>query len=646
MGFLQPVLLALGIVAAVPILLHLLQRHQGPRVVFPALRYLRRAESEHARRIRFRQLLLMLLRVGAIVLLAAAAARPFLRARGASHSPTAVAIVLDNSMSTGAVSGEVRVLDDLKARALETLDAAIPQDRFWLIRAGAPWEPAWPGSATRTADLVRETTASWAAADLPAAVERARAVLEAGADGRAPEIHVLTDRQATALTGPAPVPPEAVRLLVWAPPGSPPANRSVVAVEIGGGAPPPAGLRTTAAVTVAGAPDSTAAVRLAVNGRVVGAARAGTGSSAVLALPAFPPGLVSGWAETDPDALRADDRRYFALRIPEPPGVATTSDLGIAATALDVLAESGRLRRTRTADADLVFSQGLSGTSVIDPRATIVVLPPDSDGELPGMNRALADAGIAWRLERGAVGESRLMPRASDPLTTQLSTVRIIDSYRLVPTAETGAAPDSVLLRLDDGAAWAVRGQRRGGARYILLGSSLSETATSLPVSAALVPFMVRLTGLWAFGAEVGEGLAPGTEVTRPAAVTAVELPDGTVEAVTAGSAFRPTDAGVYRFLADDSAVEAFAVNPPAAESDLRRVEPDGMSDVFPGYDIALPGEDWTDAIYGSRLGREAWRFAAVVAVIVLLIESLLAAAGARAGSRRGAGPAGKPMTT
>ena len=39
MGFLQPLLLALGGAAAVPVLLHLLQRHQGPRVVFPALRY-------------------------------------------------------------------------------------------------------------------------------------------------------------------------------------------------------------------------------------------------------------------------------------------------------------------------------------------------------------------------------------------------------------------------------------------------------------------------------------------------------------------------------------------------------------------------------------------------------------------------------
>ena len=46
MGLLNPLLLLLAGAAAVPLLLHLLQRHQGPRVIFPALRYLRRAEKE------------------------------------------------------------------------------------------------------------------------------------------------------------------------------------------------------------------------------------------------------------------------------------------------------------------------------------------------------------------------------------------------------------------------------------------------------------------------------------------------------------------------------------------------------------------------------------------------------------------------
>ena len=69
MGFLHPLWLLLAAAVAMPLILHLLQRHQGPRVVFPAVRYLQRAEREHARRIKLRQLLLLLLRLLWLILL-------------------------------------------------------------------------------------------------------------------------------------------------------------------------------------------------------------------------------------------------------------------------------------------------------------------------------------------------------------------------------------------------------------------------------------------------------------------------------------------------------------------------------------------------------------------------------------------------
>ena len=62
MGALTPLFLTAAVAVGVPIFLHLFQRHETRRVSFPALRYLERTEREHARRIRFRQLLLLLLR--------------------------------------------------------------------------------------------------------------------------------------------------------------------------------------------------------------------------------------------------------------------------------------------------------------------------------------------------------------------------------------------------------------------------------------------------------------------------------------------------------------------------------------------------------------------------------------------------------
>jgi hypothetical protein len=252
MGLLNPLLLAVGLAAAVPLLLHMLQRHQGPRFVFPALRYLRRAEKESARRIRVRQILLMLLRVAAVLLVALAAARPYLPAGGIGHSPTAAVIVLDNSLSSGVVEGDVRLVDAFRERALEVLEAAGPDDRFWLLRAGSPGEPALGGDAAQTALRVRETEPTAAAADLAAALQHARALLAAGAEGRAAEIHLLSDLQATSLPAPAPADDAAPPVVVWHPGTAPPPNRAVSEVIVGGGLAPVAGTGSSVAAAISG----------------------------------------------------------------------------------------------------------------------------------------------------------------------------------------------------------------------------------------------------------------------------------------------------------------------------------------------------------------------------------------------------------
>src|SRR6185369_10004234 len=140
-----------------------------------------------------------------------------------------------------------RVLDILKARAVETLLRAGPDDRFWLLRAGSPWEPALRGDANSIADRVRETEPTAAAADLRASLERAASVAEAGASGRALEVQLLSDLQASNLRGVAsPVNPD-MHVVVWSPRREPPKNRGVDDVEIGGGVAPRAGERSTVA---------------------------------------------------------------------------------------------------------------------------------------------------------------------------------------------------------------------------------------------------------------------------------------------------------------------------------------------------------------------------------------------------------------
>lgn len=632
MGLLNPLLLLLAGAAAVPLLLHLLQRHQGPRVVFPALRYLRRAEKESARRIRLRQILLMLLRIAAILLLAFAAARPFIGFGGAGHSPTAVVIVLDNSMSSGTVEGERRVLDELAARALEMLAEAGPDDRFWLLRAGEPHEPAWIGDAAATALRVRETEPAAGAADIVTALRRATTILAAGAEGRAMEIHLLTDLQATGFAASAPSDSAAPPVVVWHPGTPAPENLAIADIEVGGGMQPIAGQRTTIAVTIGGADDATITsadtvdVRLLLDGRLMAAAAARDGAAALLTLPARPAGVMSGTVEIDADALRADDRRYFAAHVQPPPIVTLGGDASFIRDALDVLADAGRVR-VAGGIADIVILPGAAGAA--RGNASLVILPPETPTELAAVNRRLGDAGIPWTYGAPVSGEARFAPEQPDPLLRSLADARIQLVYPLAAVTESPG--DSVLVRLSDGSAWAVRGERPNGGTYVLLGSPLSAEASTVPTSAAMLPLLDRITGAWSLAQALRTDASPGDEIALPSGATRVERPDGTHDSVNGNTSYRfGTEPGIYRVLSGDSAIAAHAVNAPPSESVLERLSEDDLEERLPGWSLHVTTSDgaWRRAIFRERLGRELWRPLLLALLLVLLAETIVAASG------------------
>ena len=100
---LQPALLLAGLAAAVPILIHLINRHRALVHRFPALRFLLMADRRTARKFRLYQLLLLALRVLAILLLALLLSQPRWGGEEASAAlarpPQATVLLLDNSLS-------------------------------------------------------------------------------------------------------------------------------------------------------------------------------------------------------------------------------------------------------------------------------------------------------------------------------------------------------------------------------------------------------------------------------------------------------------------------------------------------------------------------------------------------------------------
>jgi len=229
--FLHPVVLVGLVAAAIPALLHLLERRVPPEAEFPPLRYLTEAERQSARRLKLRHLLLLLLRTALIALVVLAAARPLFPTQasgGSLHEPTALVVILDNSASSGLVVDGRRVLERLKGVARGSLARAAASDRLWLVLADGVAR-----AGTRDALLATVDSAGVSARrlDLTATVRAAARLVDAE-PFPAREVHVVSDLQQTALgTGRAGV-PRGVRVLALAPPSQAFANRGVGAARV------------------------------------------------------------------------------------------------------------------------------------------------------------------------------------------------------------------------------------------------------------------------------------------------------------------------------------------------------------------------------------------------------------------------------
>lgn len=593
MSFLAPLWLALGGAAAIPIILHLLRMRRGVQVEFPAVRFLLRAEREHRRELRLRNLALMVLRVLIVFCIALAAARPLGRTGGTGHAPTALAIVIDNSLSSAALRGASSALEALQSAGGEILDAATADDRVWLLTADGN---VTAGSAAAARTMLARVRPIGGAGDMIGAVERAVALTRASGLNSA-SVVVLTDAQASqwpraARTGDVPVTMVAVN-------APPPKNHAVRDAR-----PEPTRWAPRGAVRIAITTADSSDVRVALDEKTLTRTTLGRDGEMVVRGSADRRGWLAGRVEVAPDELRADDVRHFAIFAGDVPRVRVDASAGpFARAAIETLAESERV--------EFGGAIAITGAEQVVSRPVLAFAPSDPV-RIGAANRALAAAGIPWRFRELVRDETSVRGG-------ELDGIRVHARH---PFTVSGAASVDTLASAG-GSPWVVAGDG-----YVLVGSPLDAAASSLPVAAQFVPWLESLLARYL--------LTDGGRVLFVSPLEPVVLPLGVDELVGPGQmALRvhartipaPSVAGVHWMRRAGAVVGALVVNPEAAESDLTPLDAKALAQRADGSGatVIAPTDDVARAAFSSSSRRPLAGVLLALLVALLVVETLVA---------------------
>ncbi|MFQ5648649.1 MAG: BatA domain-containing protein [bacterium] len=137
--------------ASLPIIIHLIKRNRAIRLHFAAMRFLRLEPNERYKSQRLKQILLLLLRITALMILAGAFARPFLANHQTApfwgNEPKAVVILVDNSFSMAAGNRFEQAVN----KAKEVVKGLRPRDQVTVMQF------------SESSEVLGETSANFAA---------------------------------------------------------------------------------------------------------------------------------------------------------------------------------------------------------------------------------------------------------------------------------------------------------------------------------------------------------------------------------------------------------------------------------------------------------------------------------------------------
>jgi hypothetical protein len=506
-AFLSPLFLVGVAAAAIPVAIHLFYRRTEPVIYFAAMRYLRGAPVENSRRRRLREFVLLALRMGALVLLALAFARPYLSDSVAARSSDATLVMIDTSVSLSA-PGRFEEARELARRAIQDAPATHAVGLAAFAQASDVIAPVSQDRAGALAALAQLTPGAGAT--------RYRASLQGAAnalDGRSGRIVVVTDLQQSGWDAASDAGiPEAIGVEVEDV-GATETNLAVTSLRV-------EGADAVAVVQNFSSRPATDQVIFAVDTSRIGAVPVTLAAGATVEARLPLDGVASGGLSasiTDRDGYSADNARYAVLDAADAVSVLAVTPTGHPSEALYFE------RALRVAEGTRGFrfrSLGGSGFSAIEPKALeqvgviavlstraltqrgrerlaefvrgggglLVAAGPDVDAAI--LKDALAGVVASFWSVRPAEPLTFAPDDSRHPVFRVFGGAGTLGNVGFSRAVRISAAPAAnIIARYSDGSPALVE-ERTAGGRVFIFGSDLNYRWNDFPLQPAFVPFI------------------------------------------------------------------------------------------------------------------------------------------------------------
>ena len=663
-----------------PILIHLLNRRRTVSVPFSNVALLQRLQQDRMRRVKMKQILLLVLRTLAILLICLAFARPTVRSAPGSSggARTSAVMLLDRSLSMRHRTPGGSLFDRARRRVAQALKAVDDRDEVRLLLFDDLAEVIDAGGPARIRSRLDALDPGYRTTDLTAAIERAMGYL-GSSEMLNRELYLFTDLARNGWAGLSDSVSVPDRLTVFLLPERPERTDNAGILYAGPVEPlltvdRPATLRIDLA-NHGHQRRGSEPVQVYLGARRIAqqtvALAAGQKTSVFVRFTPEAPGAVPLRVEIGEDDLSEDGTYHSILNVPEALRVLLVRDApaeayylarGLGASkaagwrvAVDQI-DSAEFSAGRLAGYDLTVLCNVARPApgqmdalrrYVEQGAGLLVCLGDRV-DVRHYNERVLPAVFPARLAslEGVPGRSATYQTIGSPPDHPLfrglswddpaSHPAFYAYYRAV--LEEDAHP---VLSLRNGAP-VLAEARLGEGRVMLLASGLGADLswTDLPLRSAFVAFSNRLPGYLAAGSLGRADFEVGQHVLREASGSRhkealVRRPSGDAQTIwpeargprrvwPVGQVDVP---GVWEIVADERVADRFAVHVDPSEPDLTPVDDARISALFSGSPVHwLDSETPVDrAVAQYRYGRELWRHALGAGLLLLLVETLVA---------------------